>query len=561
MRKKLLIAVSIAVVVAIAAYISRSTPVRVSKATTRITSPLAEDGLPNYVTALLDKEREGVTLENNGAVLFWQAVGPGKRYHKYFRAICDELKIEPDSARKTLVNVDDDEIASRLAEWLSESAAPTDDAEANAPATPSQLQLAKDCLDVIQRRAWTREQFPLLAEWVSENNASLDLLVEASQKERFFSPQPNAILTPDAPVVDLLLSHAQAAREVVRSLAARAMHRLAAGDCNGAWSDVSAVWRLGDLIGSGPTTVERMVGIAIRGKAMEAALAILDSPQLSSEVAQQIAADLSTLQPRIELASSLDFADRAMLLDFTLRTLTGRLGGVEDSDAVSKIGLALSVDANIPLKMVNELFDRIVAAAQMNDWQKRDEEIDRIYADIEQLSQQPKPSIYALLRGRDQHSTHMGGVIISLLAPALREPIDASERDQANLTLTKTAAALALYRIEHGSYPAGLDDLVAAGALPELPIDPFTQSPLNYERRDKGYLLYSLGKNRADDEGSDLTRAIAAGEWVLPADHVSPSPNDCDLAIRVPLPPLELPPQPAVESDEASILPFLLSPP
>ena len=52
-------------------------PIVVSKQTTYITAPLRPDGLPDYVQYLRDQLREGVTPENNAAVLMWQVMGPG----------------------------------------------------------------------------------------------------------------------------------------------------------------------------------------------------------------------------------------------------------------------------------------------------------------------------------------------------------------------------------------------------------------------------------------------------------------------------------------------------
>jgi len=50
--------------------------VTISTETTYITEPLRKDGYPDYVAALDQRCRQGVTAENNAAVLFWKAVGP-----------------------------------------------------------------------------------------------------------------------------------------------------------------------------------------------------------------------------------------------------------------------------------------------------------------------------------------------------------------------------------------------------------------------------------------------------------------------------------------------------
>jgi hypothetical protein len=107
--------------------------------------------------------------------------------------------------------------------------------------------------------------------------------------------------------------------------------------------------------------------------------------------------------------------------------------------------------------------------------------------------------------------------------------------------MAQIAAALAICRIEHRAYPATLHELVEAAILPKIPLDPFTDSAFMYERRDAGYVLYSLGKNRVDDGGNDFRRPIVDGEWIAEDEFVKTTLDGGDVVIRLPLPPLELP--------------------
>ena len=54
--------------------------------------------------------------------------------------------------------------------------------------------------------------------------------------------------------------------------------------------------------------------------------------------------------------------------------------------------------------------------------------------------------------------------------------------------------------VEAKKLPESLDAL-APEFLEELPEDPFTGDDLRYERRDKGYIIYSVGRDRKDDHG------------------------------------------------------------
>ena len=65
--------------------------------------------------------------------------------------------------------------------------------------------------------------------------------------------------------------------------------------------------------------------------------------------------------------------------------------------------------------------------------------------------------------------------------------------------------ALRAYQQEHAAYPATLQELVKAGILARVPMDPFALNmPLRYQRRGTGYALYSVGPDGKDDGGIPL---------------------------------------------------------
>ena len=76
------------------------------------------------------------------------------------------------------------------------------------------------------------------------------------------------------------------------------------------------------------------------------------------------------------------------------------------------------------------------------------------------------------------------------------------------LEMLKTLIALQLHNVEHGSYPATLDELVEKGYLTEVPRDLFHKdlAPLIYRSEPDGSLiLYSVGPNGIDDGGEHDT--------------------------------------------------------
>ncbi len=64
-----------------------------------------------------------------------------------------------------------------------------------------------------------------------------------------------------------------------------------------------------------------------------------------------------------------------------------------------------------------------------------------------------------------------------------------------------TVLAIMRYEKEKGQYPADLDELVEAGYLKKLPMDPYSDAPLIYQKTEGEFLLYSLGTNLTDEGG------------------------------------------------------------
>ncbi|MCH7721184.1 MAG: hypothetical protein IH988_09395, partial [Planctomycetes bacterium] len=84
--------------------------------------------------------------------------------------------------------------------------------------------------------------------------------------------------------------------------------------------------------------------------------------------------------------------------------------------------------------------------------------------------------------------------------------------------------ALSAYRFDHGSYPASLQDLDGT-YLPLPALDPYIDGPFCYERRDDGYILYSVGPNQVDDGGRKRRWNRRTLTWDLDYDWLFTEPR------------------------------------
>jgi hypothetical protein len=101
----------------------------------------------------------------------------------------------------------------------------------------------------------------------------------------------------------------------------------------------------------------------------------------------------------------------------------------------------------------------------------------------------------------DRLSDRRRGIVTSLLAPALSSCIRQTVKSQALHRAAAVAVAATRYRIENGSLPKSLDDLVPTFLVVE-PADPFAVGGvLRLEQTDDALLIYSIGPDGEDDGG------------------------------------------------------------
>lgn len=551
-------------------------PILVSKQTTYITAPLRSNGLPDYQTHVRHKLRAGITQENNAAVLMWQAFGPEQGPDDSIPAnwelVARELDLPPVDASKCLVDPYSNEITQRVENWLVANHPEWKQAVANPPANQDRdscpTELGYELVGSAQDAPWRREQLPPLAEWLDANNDAIDLLVEASRRPRHYTPFELSEPGEENTLVSQLpMNGIMRARETARVLGIRAMFHLGEGRHAEAWQDLLATHRWARLVGHGPTIVEQLVAIAIEGIACKPDAVLLASDDLPQDVAQQIQRDLENLPPAADLAKSFDEGERLYFLDSIVNYRNKGIGAFvaenfqfdfetgepKDPDWTTKLLNLISADWNVGLQEGNRWYDRLAAAASLPKFIDRKREFRQLEMEIsgrESSLRKPGNWIVATF-SVGKRNEMVATAMIAALSPAFYATLEAQDRTVATLELTQLAAALAVYRAEHGKYPDKLDELVP-DVLPQLPVDLYHAKPFIYHRDADGYLLYSTGENGIDDGGSHEQWDILAGRALHFADDPTteklraqiPTAAD-DLSIRVPRPAFKLPSPPA----------------
>jgi hypothetical protein len=102
-------------------------------------------------------------------------------------------------------------------------------------------------------------------------------------------------------------------------------------------------------------------------------------------------------------------------------------------------------------------------------------------------------------------------ILSSMLLPALSSAIFREASELAGVRTAEAALAVEGYREQNGRLPANLNELVPQ-FIAAVPQDPFDGQPLRYHRLDKGYVVYSVGRDGHDNGGRERPVSVKSSD-------------------------------------------------
>ncbi len=483
-------------------------PITLSKQTTVATAPLRADGYVDYAAALNERNGQGVTPENNAAVLLWEAVGPKAidptDRLQFFKMLGIAPLPEKADYFRVLDYVDLQETARE---------------------------------DRARNRGWTKDEFPVIYRWLSENQKPLDLIIDATKRPRLYEPIiPGANGEIGLAVLGPTTKNAQ---HVAEALATRAMLRLGDGNLDKSWEDLMAIHRLARLTGSGEATIAgALFAISVDGFANRGDAALLRSGRLSSADALRMRHALVSLGPTVDLAQAVDVGDRLFMCDevasLVRRTLNPiSTAGASSANSPSPIekwlneGGAEAVDWDQILRYFNSWYDRIVATMALPPRQRRSG-MAQLERNFKFIPKESKEAIETMRQAANESklaaTDQLGAIMMATTIPAFAASLNFVDSDAMALEIDKLGFSLAAFHADNGHYPAKLEELVTKYA-DTIPDDYFSGKPLIYKPTGDGYLLYSVGANGKDDGG-----------LVDPATATGADDESDDIGLRIGLP-------------------------
>lgn len=459
--------------------------VPLSHDTTRLMGPVSKDGGINYVRALNQLARRGVTSKNDAAVLLIKAVGP-KLFPAeawYDKDILWQLDMQPFGTH-----------ASRLiplADWLRKH-----------PLTKNLNRYSRWHLELkLSGHPWTGTRYPVLAQWIQANREPLALFTRAVKRPRYYVP----LESPDRGLIHARVPLLRPLSILVQVAAMRGMMLLGQGDAEGAVRWANRINRLALLVAQCPDVVSYLVGIRFESVAMRLDQAVANSKELSAKQLGALLDSIETLPSLPPLAEAINdqrYTGLSMIMMLDQNGLTIlKINRMSESD--KKLWNAVwPINYAGMMREENQIFDAEVAAAKAPGFLEECQRMAQLKMVINAYASPAKvilnPANVAVVLANPD-ATHIA---------CYRRGVTVMR------SLTEVAVALADFKTVHGKYPATLAALVP-NYLKILPTDAFNGEPFQYAvtADDRGFQVRSLGLPPGVG-GWTLRRDMAANSFV-----------------------------------------------
>ena len=458
----------------------------VSEKTTFLTKPVGEYGAIDYLAGLNDQLAHGVTVENNALVELLTVV-------------------EMDSA--------DDEFRNKFAEKLGLIDYPKEIRYIENPIPylkrvfPAFVDLASATQSLatqyadLQSQPWPSDQHPKWRKWIDEYAGSFDVVEEAVKRSHFFSPLVTAGDDGQGTPLNALLPVANPLRRTARQFQLRAMNSLGDGNISLAMDDIQTILRMASHAGQSQTVIEWMICVSVDSLAIDATQVLFACCNLDRETLELYREFLASRKEIVGVATRIDRAERCLILG----VLQDAAFGIYPDQQLQDRGPLVSatwhrhlVDWNVAMADTNRLFDQLKSLFQETNDKKR---LAALQAFESEFPMPPALGVGVFLGGPSFRGHLLADSVNSSMMPASANLACLEIQHKTRLDLLQLGIALELFRLEHDVYPNRLEELTNEH-IESLPMDRFDDSPLRYQKKSTGYVVFSVGPNLVDDDGT-----------------------------------------------------------
>jgi hypothetical protein len=331
-----------------------------------------------------------------------------------------------------------------------------------------------------------------LSEWLKDNRDALEALREGSKRPDFWNEYQSDEIELSKGLVADAMEILPSYRHLAFAMRWQIKYEADKGDIESALSDCVALTKFGGHLQGHGLLVEQLVGFAIEGLANNTTFRLLERVDVPADILKKVQEEFGKQFGRQEPVLSLE-AEKVFWYDQIQRTFTddGQGGGrmlargmpyVLTDDWKKNLWRFISFDYPDRKEIVasiDKYFGLFAEIVTETPWDLRDEVINK----------------------QIWNEVNITPIMLKIQIPAHERVGQITWRMKSGREALLTVLAVMRYEKERGGYPAGLDELVKAGYLKKLTVDPYSDGPFVYRKTESGFLLYSFGTNLKDDGG------------------------------------------------------------
>ena len=350
-----------------------------------------------------------------------------------------------------------------------------------------------------------------MIQWIEKNEAAWGEFVKGSLRPYYYR-KASCGGDPNDPYHNWLLSvlapHLRPLRDLARLGIWRSKIALESGKIGQSLEDCFAVVRAGSHLQSKGGLIEQLVGIAITKFGYDGILAIMSEQELSAGTLAELHKELQDVYrkdyPEIDIEGErflfLDTVQHVFteggfggghLIPRSIHVLDGLTGTINREAKVLRAiaytgGSMIHARRNETIVQGNKMYDKIAEVLKMSPYERHAQNL----------------SCEDIISALPSHRYFL----LPILVPASDRLSQLRFEGKALYEATVTVLAILRYEKEKGEYPNSLRELITAGYLKNVPLDPFSDKPLVYKKTDDDFTLYSVGRDFEDDGGAIARR-------------------------------------------------------
>lgn len=337
-----------------------------------------------------------------------------------------------------------------------------------------------------------------ISTWPTAHRDALPRLIQAPEMAQLFailreaSQKPgynNNLKYEDGP--SMLLPNLDAVRQTIRFLSIKAELAAQNGNTEEAWATLLEGLKLVDLLKQEPILITQLVRIACDIVMINYMERMADKTDVPPKQAQVLIAELARHTDAIPWIRCME-GERIFMGIWVFNRISGQASCSEIAQIFGGSHSSLRT-----------WFFKYNTAPILGSWTKKDFTVYlKLMSQMEDYYKVPYWQAVETIRNHPiDQQIPLYCLLTRLIFPNLDRLVTKNAEHDAAVDVARVGLGLKLFKQKNGAYPGTLEN-VAPEFLDAIPVDPFTGKALIYRKADAGFILYSLGPNQRDDNGT-----------------------------------------------------------